>query len=583
MSQAAPVLDARRTAVAYTVGPEPDPEPAHQRAQLHQLLADHAGRRRGPRRVDGRSRAPRACPSRASRPAPTTSWWTASTTTTRTLGGVRGTFSQEAVREFQVLTDSYSAEFGKASGGVVNIVTHSGHQRAARRGLRLLPRRRAERPRPLRALRRLRRARSTGPRRGFGQWQWGGTLGGPIRKGQTFFFLSFERSGTDANNFVNIDQPAAESLQRGGLPGGAGQRALRQPKATQLLAKIDHQWSPRNTLVLRGSLFDLLDENTEPFGGIMARSAGAVQLRTDWFVSASETDVLSSALAATRRASSSRASTRSRARSIPRCDGDCDRTDEGGPAADPARRRDQAGRDACTPQPRAAQPHPAHRHRELLRRQPPAEGAASTSRYVDTAVLDAAVLLRRRVHLQPAARHRAGRARAAAARGAALGAGGVRNGLPGRYVQGYGQPGISYIYKELSAFVQDEWRVTTEAHAARPACATSASSGRHQHFDVSDVGGTRLRVHVRRRTRNNFAPRLADRLRPPRRRPHVAARRLRALLRRPHVGRQPASPTSWTARDGVRALHAVLPRPRSRPGAAPGHRAPEPVRRSRAR
>jgi len=43
-----------------------------------------------------------------------------------TIGGVRATFSQEAVREFQVLTQSYSAEFGKASSGVVNIVTKSG-------------------------------------------------------------------------------------------------------------------------------------------------------------------------------------------------------------------------------------------------------------------------------------------------------------------------------------------------------------------------------------------------------------------------------------------------------------------------
>ena len=43
-----------------------------------------------------------------------------------TVGSVRATFSQEAVREFQVLTNSYSAEFGKASGGVVNIVTKSG-------------------------------------------------------------------------------------------------------------------------------------------------------------------------------------------------------------------------------------------------------------------------------------------------------------------------------------------------------------------------------------------------------------------------------------------------------------------------
>ena len=42
------------------------------------------------------------------------------------VGAVRSTFSQEAVREFQVLTNGYSAEFGKATGGVVNIVTKSG-------------------------------------------------------------------------------------------------------------------------------------------------------------------------------------------------------------------------------------------------------------------------------------------------------------------------------------------------------------------------------------------------------------------------------------------------------------------------
>src|SRR5262249_21015466 len=42
------------------------------------------------------------------------------------VGSVRATFSQEAVREFQGVTNSLSAEFGKASGGVVNIVTKSG-------------------------------------------------------------------------------------------------------------------------------------------------------------------------------------------------------------------------------------------------------------------------------------------------------------------------------------------------------------------------------------------------------------------------------------------------------------------------
>src|SRR5208337_3966283 len=40
--------------------------------------------------------------------------------------GVRSTVSQEAVQEFQLITNGYAAEYGRASGGVVNIITRSG-------------------------------------------------------------------------------------------------------------------------------------------------------------------------------------------------------------------------------------------------------------------------------------------------------------------------------------------------------------------------------------------------------------------------------------------------------------------------
>ena len=42
------------------------------------------------------------------------------------VNGVRSTVSQEAVQEFQIITNSYAAEYGRASGGVVNIITRSG-------------------------------------------------------------------------------------------------------------------------------------------------------------------------------------------------------------------------------------------------------------------------------------------------------------------------------------------------------------------------------------------------------------------------------------------------------------------------
>src|SRR5438270_12599543 len=46
--------------------------------------------------------------------------------TDNSINGVRSTVSQEAVQEFQIITNSYAAEYGRASGGVVNIVTRSG-------------------------------------------------------------------------------------------------------------------------------------------------------------------------------------------------------------------------------------------------------------------------------------------------------------------------------------------------------------------------------------------------------------------------------------------------------------------------
>jgi outer membrane receptor protein involved in Fe transport len=46
--------------------------------------------------------------------------------TDSSVNGVRSTVSQEAVQESQIITNGYSPEYGRAAGGVVNIVTRSG-------------------------------------------------------------------------------------------------------------------------------------------------------------------------------------------------------------------------------------------------------------------------------------------------------------------------------------------------------------------------------------------------------------------------------------------------------------------------
>lgn len=111
-------------------------------------------------------------------------------------GGVEPTIGQEGVQEFQVLRNSYNAEFGGAAGGIVNIVSKSGANRYHGSLFGLFRDERFD-------------ARYTfdfNPtgKSTFNRQQFGGSLGGPITPDKTFFFGSFERFGQDETTFVNL-------------------------------------------------------------------------------------------------------------------------------------------------------------------------------------------------------------------------------------------------------------------------------------------------------------------------------------------------------------------------------------------
>ena len=500
VSHTVPVLDARRSAVSYTVG----------QSQIHNLPIN------GRNFISFSLITPGVVQDRvASTGIAGTSGLSFTGQSARannimvdgfdnndtTLGGVRGLFSQEAIREFQVLTDSYSAEFGEASGGIVNIVTRTGTNQVRGEAFAFF------RDDALNARDHFERYDVHGepidrPKAEFGQWQWGGTLGGPLRRGQTFFFLSFEHSTTDANNFVSIDPSAAASLQAAGFPVTLGNVPY-TTDATQALAKVDHQWSPRNTLTLRGSLFDLLDENADPFGGSVARSAGAALLRTDWFVSASETDVLSSRWLHEARFQLARFDQQSRSLD-PRCEGPCDLDDEGGPLLILSGVA-TAGRNASTP---------------LGRRQNRYQLSDTVSYFGGDHMVKAGVDFELTHTLSSTLpsyfggafifNQLPGTAQAAAGlppRAAPLSAlEAFQLGLPAAYVQGYGQPGISYTYKELSTFVQDEWR-TTPRLTLRGGLRYQRQFWPLHDYSIPNLGGTRLEYTTPQDT-NDFAPRL---------------------------------------------------------------------------
>src|SRR6195256_5737541 len=99
------------------------------------------------------------------------------------LGGQRAAIDipLDAVKEFQVVATGASAEFGRTAGGIINVIPKSGTN-VVHGSLFLFQR-----------LEGLASHTSDGkPLKDFRREQFGGTVGGPIRKDKAFFFLSFE-------------------------------------------------------------------------------------------------------------------------------------------------------------------------------------------------------------------------------------------------------------------------------------------------------------------------------------------------------------------------------------------------------
>ncbi|MER3631400.1 MAG: hypothetical protein C4325_03905 [Blastocatellia bacterium] len=95
-------------------------------------------------------------------------------------------FSIDTVKEFQVNQNGFSAEFGRAAGAVINVVTKSGTNRFAASAFEYF------RDESLNA--RNPNLVSAGRPRPAGQInQFGGTFGGPIKKDKLFYFASYEQ------------------------------------------------------------------------------------------------------------------------------------------------------------------------------------------------------------------------------------------------------------------------------------------------------------------------------------------------------------------------------------------------------
>jgi Carboxypeptidase regulatory-like domain/TonB-dependent Receptor Plug Domain/TonB dependent receptor len=99
------------------------------------------------------------------------------------LGGQRAAIdiTLEAVKEFQVVASGASAEFGRTAGGVINVITKSGTNDVHGSAFYF------QRLEALTA-----NASDGKPLEGFNRKQYGGTIGGPIKKDKAFYFFAFE-------------------------------------------------------------------------------------------------------------------------------------------------------------------------------------------------------------------------------------------------------------------------------------------------------------------------------------------------------------------------------------------------------
>ncbi|MGH9349698.1 MAG: TonB-dependent receptor [Vicinamibacterales bacterium] len=145
----------------------------------------------------------------------------------------RALFSREAIREFQVLANNFSAEFGRTQGAVVNVVTKSGGN--SYEGSAYL----FHRNKDLNARNAFEQEKAP-----FKRWQTGGTFGGPIKQNRMFFFGAFERQNADIPAFSSVSPENARLL---GIPESDIGEIPRNFDYTSLITKFTYQMNDRHS------------------------------------------------------------------------------------------------------------------------------------------------------------------------------------------------------------------------------------------------------------------------------------------------------------------------------------------------
>lgn len=156
-------------------------------------------------------------------------------------------FTIEALQEFQVLRGTFSAEYGRSTGGIINLATRSGTNRYAGSAFYLFRDDALTKDDPF------------GRQQIHRGHQFGGSAAGPLARDRTFFFVATEVQRNSKPVSVLYSQ-----LDILGLRAAPGARALLDaaPESSltaiseleSVVSRVDHRISPDHGLAARGDI-----------------------------------------------------------------------------------------------------------------------------------------------------------------------------------------------------------------------------------------------------------------------------------------------------------------------------------------
>ena len=198
-------------------------------------------------------------------------------------------YGVDALSEFQVVTSGGQAEFGRALGGYVNVVTRSGTNTLHGDAYGFFRHKSMNAKNPL-----------SGTKLPYTQTQYGASLGGPLVKERTFYFGNFEQRRLNQSGLVTISPANVAAINaRLAATGYQGPRVttglFSSPvDTTNGLAKVDHQLSSNDLLTVRYSSYSVASENSRGAGALNAPSSAAGLENTDHSIAVSNILSLSS-------------------------------------------------------------------------------------------------------------------------------------------------------------------------------------------------------------------------------------------------------------------------------------------------